>query len=247
MHTKAVDLKEFYETLQGRVVQRILRQHLKSFWPQVSGLRVASIGYPLPYLRPMMAQAERVVALMPRPQGAVFWPEEGNIVALCDESALPIETNSLDRLLVIHSASGYESLDAILQEGWRTLKAQGSMILVVPNRAGVWARFDNTPFGSGTPWSMRQLRSTLKDYMFVPERGERALFVPPTASRLMLAAAPVWEKLGARFFNAFGGVNIVEATKQLYAGTPVGAVPYAAEARRRFQTAPKPLSRVTNK
>ena len=47
-------------------------------------------------------------------------------------------------------------------------------------------------------------------------------------------------------FNAFGGVNIVEATKQLYAGTLVGApaVQAAQAARRRFLTAPKPLSRV---
>ncbi len=244
MHTKAIDLREFYDTLQGRVVQRILRHHIKNFWPNVNHLRVAALGYGVPYLRPMMPQAERVIALMPRQQGATFWPpEENGVVALCDQSELPIETNSIDRLLVVHTAGDYDSLDALLREGWRILKAQGSMILIVPNRSGIWARFDNTPFGSGVPYSMGQLRGILKDYMFVPERHERALFVPPTASRLMLTAAPVWEKIGRRFFNAFGGVNIVEAAKQLYAGTPVGAAS-VSDPRRRFQAAPKPLSRV---
>lgn len=244
MHPKAIDLREFYDSLQGRVVQRLLRHHIKDFWPPQSGLRIAAVGYALPYLRPLMPQAERVIALMPRQQGAVFWPaEEKGIVALCDEAELPLETNSIDRLLVVHSASGYESLDELLREAWRVLKAQGSMILIVPNRAGLWARFDNTPFGSGVPYSMGQLKHVLKDHLFVPERGERALFLPPTESRLMLAAAPVWEKIGRRFFNAFGGVNVVEATKQLYAGTPVGAVQGAEAVRRRFQAAPKPLSR----
>jgi hypothetical protein len=45
-------------------------------------------------------------------------------------------------------------------------------------------------------------------------------------------------------FNAFGGVNIVEASKQLYAGTPVGAP--ATAARRRFLTAPKQVPTVNS-
>lgn len=244
MQPSVIDLREFYDTLQGRVVQRALRQHLKHFWPSQSGLRIASVGYGLPYLRPLMPQAERVIALMPRQQGATFWPsDEKGIVALCDETELPIETNSIDRLLIVHSGPHLEDL---LREAWRVLKAQGSVILIVPNRAGLWARFDTTPFGSGVPYSMGQLKHTLKDHLFIPERSARALFMPPTDSRLMLAAAPVWEKIGSRFFNAFGGVNIVEATKQLYAGTPVGAVQNAEAARRRFQAAPKPLSRASD-
>jgi hypothetical protein len=61
----------------------------------------------------------------------------------------------------------------------------------------------------------------------------------------MLATAFVWEKLGQRFFNALGGVNIVEATKQLYAGTPV-AVSHGTDPRRRLVTAPRPFSRIPN-
>lgn len=241
MYTKAVDLKEFYDTVQGRVVQRILRQHLRSLWPNVRGQRVATLGYALPYVRPWIAEAERVVCLMPRQQGAVFWPpEERGLVTLCDEEALPLETNSIDRLLVVHGMSGYESLDAILREAWRVLTGQGSLILVVPNRTGLWARFDHTPFGHGLPYSMGQLKKILKDYMFVPEKSERALFLPPSSSRILLLTAPLWERLGSGMFNAFGGVNIVEASKQLYAGTLVGAT--VPTENRRLISAPRPLS-----
>src|SRR4051812_15694490 len=103
MHTSALDLKEFYDTVQGRVVQRIIRQHISKLWPDVKGQRVVGLGYALPYLRLFIGEAERVIALMPMQQGAVFWPqEERGLVSMCNEAELPLETNSVDRLLVIH-------------------------------------------------------------------------------------------------------------------------------------------------
>src|SRR5436190_20955599 len=100
VHTNAIDLKEFYDTIQGRVVQRIIRQHIRQLWPDTKGQRVLGLGYALPYLRPFMEEAERVIALMPMQQGAVFWPQESaGLVSICDEAELPIESNSVDRLL----------------------------------------------------------------------------------------------------------------------------------------------------
>lgn len=242
VHTNAIDLKEFYDTTQGRVVQRIIRQHIRQLWPDVKGQRVVGLGYAVPYLRLFLGEAERVIALMPMQQGAVFWPEgERGLVSMCDEPDLPIESNSVDRLLVIHTLNSVESMHAVLQEAWRILAGQGRLVMIVPNRSGIWARMDNTPFGHGTPYSSGQLRQFLKEYMFMPERTERALFFPPASSRLMLATAGAWEKVGHGLFDAFGGVNIVEATKQLYAGTMVGA-PTTVKARQRFMTAPKPVA-----
>ncbi|MCK4945936.1 MAG: methyltransferase domain-containing protein [Alphaproteobacteria bacterium] len=240
MYTNAIDLKEFYDTIQGRVVQRILRQNIRKFWPDMKGQRVAGIGYAVPYLRCFIGEAERVVALMPMQQGAVFWPPDGKgLVSICDEAELPIESNSVDRLLIVHTMNSVENVNALLQEAWRVLVGQGRLIVIVPNRSGIWARMDNTPFGHGTPYSLGQIRTFLKQYMFVPERTERALFFPPASSRLMLSLSAAWERIGRKLFNAFGGVNIVEATKQLYAGTPVGA---SASVQRRFMTMPKPIS-----
>ena len=53
----------------------------------------------------------------------------------------------------------------------------------------------------------------------------RALFVPPSRSRMMLAAAPAWETVGLKLFQTFAGVLIIEAGKQIYTATPelVGA------------------------
>ena len=235
MYTKAIDLKEFYDSVQGRVVQRILRGHVRRLWPDVKGQRVLGIGYPTPLLRPLLGEAERVVTLMPAAQGAVYWPvETKGLVTLVDDNEWPIETNSVDRIVAMHGMTGHESLQSLLSEAWRVLGGQGRLMLIVPNRTGLWARFDTTPFGHGTPYSMGQIRQLLKDYMFVPEQGDHALFVPPFKSRVMLSTAPLWERAGAKFFGAVGGVNIIEATKQLYAGTAVGVTTAAAIAKRRM-------------
>lgn len=246
MFTKAIDLREFYDSFKGKVVQRVLRHRVRHLWPNTKSLRVAGVGYAVPYLRPFMGEAERVIALMPDAQGAVFWPsEEAGLTALSDLAAWPLETNSVDRIIVVHGLGGHESLEAVLREAWRVLTGQGRIMLLVPNRTGLWARFDNTPFGHGTPYSMGQIRHILKEHMFVPEQGEHALFIPPFTSRLLLATAPVWEKIGQRFLGAFGGVNIVEATKQLYAGTLAGATASSGyvSARPRVVIAPGASSR----
>ena len=54
--------------------------------------------------------------------------------------------------------------------------------------------------------------------MFAPLRQSRALFMPPTNSRLMLRMAPGVERFGQRWLGRFAGVSVIEAGKQLYAG-----------------------------
>lgn len=242
MYEQAPDLREFYSSILGRVALRMLRPRLRALWPDVHGQRILGVGYATPFLRPFAAEAERVAALMPARQGAVFWSSyEGATgaghgqVCLCEEDNWPIETSSVDRVMVVHGVPGAENLDAVLRESWRVLTGQGRLLLIVPNRAGVWARFDHTPFGQGTPFSLGQIRQHLRDYLFVPEKVDRALFMPPSTSRLVLTAAPLAEKLGRTLFNAFGGVNIIDASKQVYAGHLVAnpqRVPMVA--RRRY-------------
>lgn len=227
MYGQAPDLREFYASMLGRVVLRTLRPYLRQMWPDVQGQRVLGVGYATPFLRPFAAEAQQVAALMPARQGAVFWSSHEGAegfsrgqVCLCEEEDWPIETSSVDRIMVVHGTPGIESLDAVLRESWRVLNGQGRLLLIVPNRTGIWARFDNNPFGQGTPFSQSQIRQHLRDYMFVPEQAEHALFVPPTSSRMWLAGAPLFEKIGAQLFRAFGGLNIVDACKVVYAGHP---------------------------
>lgn len=223
MYHDVHDLRDYYDTFQGRVVQRLIRQRLRLLWPDVSGVKVLGFGYATPCLRLFLGEAGSVAALMPARQGVVFWPRDGaGRTALCDEGRWPVETSSIDRLLIMHFAEATDRLEESLKEAWRVLAGGGRMVLVAPNRAGLWAKSDKTPFGHGTPYSVMQMHKILRGNLFIPERTERALFFPPLRSRLMLSLAPAFERVGARFFNAFGGVHLIEASKQLYAPTMTG-------------------------
>ena len=237
MHRDVVDLREFYQTSLGQVALRQLKRRIREFWPDLTGQSVLGIGYATPYLRPFIGEAQRTIAVMPATQGVVFWPPEGpGLVSLADESSLPFDDLSFDRVLVVHALEATEHSRQMLREIWRVLAAGGRLLIVAANRSGLWSMTERTPFGHGSPYSGTQLNRMLRDNLFVPERTARVLYMPPVRSRFWLSTAPAWERMGNRWFSTFAGVNLVEATKQIYAVSG----PTVAPTRRRLAF-PKPV------
>ena len=220
MYNDAIDLRDFYGSSLGGAARRILRARLREMWPDLRGMRLLGLGYATPLLRPFREEAERVIAMMPAAQGVVHWPPDGaGLVALADEAELPLPDVSVDRVLLVHALECSEQLRPMLREIWRVMTEGGRLIAIVPNRRGIWARLDRTPFGQGHPYTPSQLSRLFRDNMFAPIRTRPALFVPPSRSRMLIAAAPAWEKLGQRWLTAFSGVVMIEAGKQIYAAS----------------------------
>lgn len=237
MWTDAVDLRDYYATPIGSVTRRLIGQHIRSVWPDTTGLRMLGIGYPTPYLASYRGQAERVIAAMPASQGVLHWPVEGpGLTCLTDEAELPIDDLSVDRVLLVHALEFAEQVRPMMREIWRVLGGSGRLLIVVPNRRGLWARFERTPFGQGRPYSAGQINRLLRDTMFAPLSTRGALYLPPSRSRMLLSSARAWENIGRRCFGAVGGIVSVEAEKQIYAATPT---PAAARTRRPYVTALK--------
>ncbi len=221
MWQDVVDLNAFYGSRLGMVAGRMIRRQVRAIWPDVHGQSVLGLGYAIPYLRSFRDQAERVIAVMPASQGAMAWPRnESRLVGLADEAELPLADDSIDRALLIHAVECSEQLRPMLREVWRVLAGGGRVLVVVPNRRGIWARLERTPFGHGHPFSAGQLSRLLRESMFSPIQAATALYVPPSASRLMLRFAGAWEDLGDRWGLPFAGVVLVEASKQVYAAHP---------------------------
>jgi SAM-dependent methyltransferase len=222
MWTDVVDLRDFYASLLGQVAARVVRAQIRAFWPNVAGMAVLGLGYAPPHLRPFVDEATRTIAAMPAEQGALHWPRAGSgRAALVDETDLPFADNTIDRVLLVHALENGESLRPMLREAWRVLADSGRLIAVVPSRQGIWARLERTPFGHGRPFTSGQLSRLMRDNLFTPIRETGALYVPPARSRMILGAAAAWEKVGARWFSGLAGVIIMEASKQIYAATPV--------------------------
>jgi SAM-dependent methyltransferase len=221
MSLDVIDLRTFYGQRLGIVARRVIGRGIRARWNDTQGQRVLGIGYPTPYLGLFREQAERCLAFMPATQGVLKWPSERpTLAALVEEFELPLADSSVDRVLLAHAIEMSHDAAALLREVWRVLAAGGRILAVVPNRRGLWARMDNTPFGQGRPYSRSQITALLRETWFTPTAWGEALYVPPIAQGWFLRSAVAWERTGATLSAPFAGVHIVEATKQVYRAIP---------------------------
>lgn len=226
MHLDVQDLRNFYyRSTLGRAAQVAVRAKVQALWPEAKGQTVAGFGFAVPLLRPYLADARRVIALMPGPQGVMPWPSAlPNVSVLTEETLWPIETGHVDKLILLHGLETSEQPSAVLDECNRVLGPGGKALFIVPNRAGLWSRSDRTPYGFGRPYTLSQLEAQLKRHGFLPERHIGGLYLLPSERKFWLRAGPLCEKMGAMSPTALaGGVFIVEASKRVQPprGTPV--------------------------
>ena len=214
---------EFYQTAQGAMAARLLRERLAALWPDASGLSVLGLGYAAPFLRVWRQQAARTVAAFPEQTGAVAWPKAASASCRVEEGALPFADLSFDRVLLVHGLEVAQTVRPLLREVWRVLRDDGRLLVVAPNRAGLWALSERTPFGHGQPYSQGQIGGLLAASLFRVERRDGALYGPPSQLRVLLRTARVWERAGRRWLPTLSGVTCTEAVKDAYAGVPVGA------------------------
>jgi SAM-dependent methyltransferase len=207
----------FYRTSLGNDIQKQIFNHIKSMWYDVKNMTLCGIGYAIPYIEYYKKDSNHVFALMLSNQGVCQWPTTSPYaVALVHSDAVPLEDNSVDRILCIHGLEHTENTKHFLDEIWRVLAPQGEVIFVVPNRRGLWARSDNTPFGSGYPYTRRQLRYLLSQAMLTPVDFVPALFTPPYLNNFWKKTAPICNYLGKKIMPRYAGVHIVRVMKQVY-------------------------------
>lgn len=215
MRQDADRLQQFYATPLGRMVSRVTLAKLCAAWESVAGLDVLGLGFATPFLEGLPGQPRRCLAAMPETQGALVWPPppSKNCTVLVDEARLPLQDAVFDRVLLVHALEEAEAPVRLLREVWRVTAPEGRVIVVVANRAGLWALNEGQPFGRGRPYSRRQLAELLRHNLFEPVATARALYAPPW-SRAASVAEPL-ERLGALLAPGFGGVLLMEAVKRL--------------------------------
>ena len=236
MSIDVVDLRNFYGQRLGAVARHFINRGIRRRWKDARGQRVLGLGYATPYLGLFREEAERTLAFMPAAQGVLKWPTaKPALSALVDDLELPLPDAAVDRVLLVHSLEMSHDPTALLREVWRVMASGGQLLAVVPNRRGLWARMDTTPFGHGHPYSRSQIMNLMREAWFTPTDWSEALYVPPIHYGWFLRSAVAWERTGTNVSSPFAGVHIVEATKQVYRAIP------AKRARRRLVPVLKPV------
>lgn len=213
-------LAEFYDSPMGQATRRSIYRRLKAAWPQARKQRLLGFGFAVPYLRGLGLDAERIIALMPEDFGPFCWPDGKSLCALGEEDAFPFPDAAFDRVLIVHGLETAETIRPLMRQIWRTLTPDGRLLVVAPNRTSLWAQVDRSPFAQGRPFSRGQLDRLLRDSMFVPERWDAALLLPPLKSRRLVRSGAAWERAGAWLWPQMAGVHLVEASKSMYALAP---------------------------
>lgn len=230
MRQTAPTLQAFYQARLGRMVAQAANARLRAAWETLSGLDMLGIGYPQPFLEPFAKAARRCVLAMPHEQGAIPWDlGQGNVVLLSEPARLPLRDNLFDRVLIAHGMEESDSPQRLLREVWRVMAPEGRLIVLVANRAGLWARSEAQPFGHGRPYSRGQLADLLRGAAFEPLASARVVFAPPVDWPLLLALAPRLEELGSALALPLGGLLLMEAIKRQHISPDAGLASPARE------------------
>lgn len=221
MHLNARKLADFYESPVGQVARRMIYRRLRMISPHRPPENVLGFGFAVPYLRGLLTEAQRVVAFMPAQQGVVAWPPGRPLSVLGEELSLPFADETFDMVVMVHGLESAEAVRPLMRQIWRVMAPEGRLLLVAPNRAGLWSQAERSPFAYGHPYLRGQLEMLLRESMFAPQRWEHALYFPPVRTRRFIGTGNGWERVGQTFWPRFAGVHLVDASKSLFAATPV--------------------------
>ncbi|MCB1883434.1 MAG: class I SAM-dependent methyltransferase [Geminicoccaceae bacterium] len=218
MRPDILELDRFYDGPHGVVVRRIVVLKLRQLWPSLKEERVLGVGHAAPFLG-ALKEAATGIALFPATQGAARHPKDGpGLAALAREDELPFQDAAFDRVLLVHALECSPHPNRLLREAWRVLRDGGRLVVVVPNRTGLWCWSERTPFGYGQPYTAAQLQRLLRAHLFEPLEERRALWLPPwrRARRFLFAA----ERAGTALAPRFSGVLLREAEKRIWLAPP---------------------------
>lgn len=221
------DAATFYATRRGQKTNALLAERLHGLLPPVAGRRVLGLGYARPFLQqwPGLGQAAwTATARLNVPMSALSAPEDPSAPPDCivEPARLPFDDFSLDVVVLIHGLE-FTAAPALLRAVWKCLADDGHLLIIVPNRTGLWAHDDSTPFGHGQPYSTGQLTRLIQRSLFRLEASRKGLAMPPFATRLGLRSGRLIDRAAGLAGRHFCGVHAVVARKDLYAGLPLQA------------------------
>jgi SAM-dependent methyltransferase len=200
----AGELRDWYRTADGARAARLIAAAAA---PHLGGERLLALGYAAPVAQTAGVRARTLAAVQTSADGAHRWPLEASVSVVASVEALPFHEALFDTVLAVHALEFAERPRVFLRELWRVLAPAGRLVLVVPNRAGVWTHFESTPFGRGQPYGKNTLVRTLADAMFEVTLWRGLLAAPPLRGLRWLDRPLV------RVAPRIGGVHLVVAQK----------------------------------
>jgi SAM-dependent methyltransferase len=225
------DFAKFYQSELGKISADLILQYIEQTWQFNAQDECLGYGFSAPIFNRIANSLNKI-----KPKRIVnYRPHfefDNQDLALAEndwvigeENRTPFKDGQFEKILCLSGLEESENPHKTMRELWRILAPEGSLILIVPNRRGVWARFDNSPFGHGRPFSRTQLQQLSNECLFEVQTMQRILFIPPFDNELVGKIAAHFEKLGKNLWPSFGGLLFFELKKRVFIEPPMDKSP----------------------
>lgn len=154
--------------------------------------------------------------------------ESGAVDLCCLLTELPLESQSIDLIVLPFVLDFDANPHQVLREIERVLRPEGQLVIMGFNPWswwGIWRQIRRALYASIKrpsvfPWngkylSVPRLRDWLELLSFEVDRGDFGCYVPPCQSKNMLARLSFLELLGHRWWCFAGGTYLLRAVKRV--------------------------------
>lgn len=145
---------------------------------------------------------------------------------VADNEALPLQSDSVDAVLIHHALDYTPDSHRLLREAARVLMPGGKLLIIGFNPRSSWGMRKLCRLRNTQPWDARYIASSrVQDWLklldFSVEKVEHCAYLLPFKHSRFVNAAPRFEAFGKRLNAPLGAVYVIVACKQVMPVTPI--------------------------
>ena len=212
------DMEAWLASPLGRALVESERKVMEPILARIFGYHFLQIG----------VTAQSLLDESPVGHRFLFVPGTGSNTrhAIASSEALPLQTESVDAVLIHHALDYTPDCHRLLREASRVLMPGGKLLIAGFNPLSTWGARRLFRIGNGLPWSARFISSNrvcdwLKLLEFSVDRISYSGYLLPFTHPRLVRFAPGLEQFGRRTAMPVGAAYIIVACKQVMPVTPI--------------------------
>jgi SAM-dependent methyltransferase len=221
-----IHLRSWYRQRLGQRLLRAERRELDQVLPNLFGYHFIQVGSPVDSLLTSTSLIpNRIILESQVSKSAATKQVQPQLYA--HAHALPIQTDSVDVVLLAHTLEFEQDPHQVLREADRVLVPEGHIVLLGFNPFSPWglwhllaSRWSAAPW-SGQFRSSRRIRDWLSLLGYDITTNHCFFFRPPVQSDGLMRRMKIFERLGRRLWPFTGAVYLLVAKKRMVTMTPI--------------------------
>lgn len=212
--------ERWFQTPLGRALLADERRTLDAELAHLTGARQLQVG--ISHRLPLATGTDFTQRVMTTP---VWSPEISDGVVVCDSHELPFSSDSMDLVVLQHSADFSRYPHEVIREAARVLRGEGTIALLGLNPLSLWGLRRAVSRHREGPWGGRFLfRRRMEDWLhllgFNIETSATRFFRLPLQSSGRDGQSRLDLKLAGNRILPLGAYYCIMARKRVYAGLP---------------------------